>query len=59
MAPGLKVGNRVKAIATSILGCRLAGDIFGPWASRNEVHGTVIEILGTGRTWKLRVKWDG
>ena len=32
MAPGLKVGNRVKAKATSLFGGRRAGDIFGPWA---------------------------
>ena len=58
MAPGLKVGDRVKAQATCIFGCRRVGDIFGPWASRSEVHGTVVEVLGTGRTRKLRVKWD-
>ena len=29
MAPGLKVGNRANAKATSIFGCRRAGDIFG------------------------------
>ena len=47
MAPGLKVGNRAKANATSIFGYRRARDIFGPWASRHEVHGTVVEVLGS------------
>ena len=47
MVPGLKVGNRVKANTASIFGCRQAGDIFGPWASRHEVHGTVVEVLGS------------
>eukprot|EP00731_Ephydatia_muelleri_P007381 Em0003g1629a len=32
MAPGLKVGNRAKANATSIFGYRRAGDILGLWA---------------------------
>ena len=58
MVPGLKVEDRVKAKATSIFGCRRVGDIFGPWASRSDVHGTVVEVLGTGRTRKIRVKWD-
>ena len=47
MAPGLKVGNRVKANATSIFGYQRAGDICGPWASRREVSGTVVEVLGS------------
>ena len=47
MAPGLKVGNRVKANATFIFSYRRARDIFGPWASRHEVHGTVVEVLGS------------
>ena len=37
MAPGLKVGDCVKAKPTVIFGCRRAGDIFGPWASERDV----------------------
>ena len=58
MAPGLKVGDRVKAKPTVIFGCRRAGDIFGPWASEREVHGTVKDVLGNGWSRKLQVIWD-
>ena len=58
MAPGLKVGDRVKAKPTVVFGCRRAGDIFGPWASEREVHGTVKDVLGNGRSRKLQVIWD-
>ena len=58
MAPGLKVGDRVKAKPTVIFGCRRAGDILGPWASEREVHGTVKDVLGNGWSRKLQVIWD-
>ena len=58
MAPGLKVGDRVKAKPSVIFRCRRAGDIFGPWASEREVHGTVKDVLGNGRSRKLQVIWD-
>ena len=41
MAPGLKVGNQVKAKAVNVLGNRRAGDVFGPWAAKSELHGSV------------------
>lgn len=58
MAPGLKVGDQVKAKAVNVLGNRRAGDVFGPWAAKSELHGSVIECVGVGRTRKLKVKWN-
>ena len=58
MVPGLKVGDRVKVKSSIIFGCQRAGDIFGPWASEREVHGTVKDVLGNGRSRKLQVIWD-
>ena len=53
MAPGLKVGDQV-----NVLGNRQAGDVFGPWAAKSELHGSVIECVGVSRTRKLKVKWN-
>ncbi|KAL5500807.1 hypothetical protein EMCRGX_G012412 [Ephydatia muelleri] len=58
MAPGLKVGDLVKAKAVNVLGNRRAGDVFGPWAAKSELHGSVIECVGVGRMRKLKVKWN-
>eukprot|EP00731_Ephydatia_muelleri_P031708 Em0023g215a len=58
MAPGLKVGDLVKAKAVNVLGNRRAGDVFGPWAAKTELHGSVIECVGVGRIRKLKVKWN-
>eukprot|EP00731_Ephydatia_muelleri_P000041 Em0001g41a len=58
MAPGLKVGDLVKAKAVNVLGNRRAGDVFGPWAVKSELHGSVIECVGVGRMRKLKVKWN-
>ena len=32
--------------------------IFGPWAAEQEVHGTVKDVLGKGRSRKLQVIWE-
>eukprot|EP00731_Ephydatia_muelleri_P012032 Em0006g926a len=58
MAPGLKVGDLVKAKAVNVLGNRRAGDVFGPWAAKSELHGSVIECVGVDRMRKLKVKWN-
>ena len=58
MAPGLKLGDRVQAKAVAALGSRKAGDVFGPWARRKLLHGLVVDVIGCGRQWKLKVKWD-
>ena len=41
-----------------MLGNRRAGDVFGPWAAKSELHGSVIECVGVGRMRKLKVKWN-
>eukprot|EP00731_Ephydatia_muelleri_P003545 Em0001g3545a len=58
MAPGLKVGDLVKAKAVNVLGNRRAGDVFGPWAAKSELHGSVIECVAVGRMRKLKVEWN-
>ena len=41
-----------------MLGNRRAGDVFGPWAAKSELHGSVIECVGVGRMRKLKVEWN-
>ena len=58
MAPGLKLGDRVQADAVAVLGGRRAGDVCGPWARKRVLHGLVVEVVGTGRQRKFKIKWD-
>lgn len=58
MVPGLKVGHQVKAKAVNVLGNRRAGDIFGPWAAKSELQGSVIECVGVVHMQKIKVKWN-
>ena len=58
MAPGLKHGDRVQADAIAVLGGQRAGDVCGPWAHKTVLHGLVVKVVGAGRQWKFKIKWD-
>ena len=58
MTPGLKLGDRVQADAVAVLGGQRTSDVCGPWARKRVLYGLVVEVVGTGRQRKFKIKWD-
>ena len=58
MAKGLRIGVRVKAKATKILGARGATQEFGKQASKVEMLGEIVRKEGAGLATKWVVRWD-
>lgn len=55
---GLSVGVDAQALAVKAVGVRKATRLFGKRASEIVLNGKIVEIVGQGRGWMWRVKWD-
>ena len=58
MAKGLRIGVRLKAKATKILGGQGATQEFGKQASKVEMRGEIGRKEGAGPTTQWVVRWD-